>query len=102
MSVEAPAVQLQDGVLMVSGPVDTRSVIPLRAEGERLITSARGSLVVDLKGLSTTHSVALSMLLCWSRLAEKQGLSLSFRDAPARLISLAALSNLEDWLQSRS
>ncbi len=104
MSTEAPGVQLKEGVLLVSGAIDVHTVIPLRAEGERLIKAASEalkSLVVDLESLSTTHSVVLSMLLCWSRLAEKQGISLSFRGAPDRLVSLAALSNLEDWLQSR-
>ncbi|WP_417544001.1 STAS domain-containing protein [Marinobacter sp.] len=106
MSAEAqlPTVQMEEGVLSVSGTIDAYTVIPLRAEGERLIKAASESLkslVVDLAGLANTHSVALSMLLCWSRLAEKQGIFLSFREAPDRLISLAALSNLEDWLQSR-
>ncbi|MGK0524474.1 MAG: phospholipid transport system transporter-binding protein [Pseudomonadales bacterium] len=106
MNAEAqlPTAELIEGVLSVSGAIDAHTVIPLRAEGERLIKTASEnlkSLVVDLSGLSTTHSAALSMLLCWSRLAEKQGVSLSFSDAPERLISLAALSNLEDWLQSR-
>ena len=97
-------VQLKDGVLSVSGAIDAQTVITLRAEGERLIKTASESLkslVVDLEGLSSTHSIALSMLLCWSRLAEKQGISLTFREAPDRLVALAALSNLEDWLQSR-
>lgn len=104
MSTEAPSVQLKQGVLLVAGEIDVHTVIPLRAEGERLIKTARESpksLVVNLQGLSTTHSAVLSMLLCWSRLAEKQGISLSFAEAPERLVSLAALSNLEDWLQSR-
>jgi phospholipid transport system transporter-binding protein len=104
MSVEAPVVQLKEGVLSVSGAINAHTVISLRAEGEGLIKTASESLkslVVDLEGLSTTHSVVLSMLLCWSRLAEKQGVSLSFTEAPDRLVSLAALSNLEDWLQSR-
>jgi len=107
MSAEAqlPTVQVEGGVLSVSGAIDAHTVISLRAEGERLIKTASESLkslVVDLAGLSNTHSAALSMLLCWSRLAEKQGISLSFREAPDRLISLASLSNLEDWLQSRT
>ncbi|WP_417513588.1 STAS domain-containing protein [Marinobacter sp.] len=101
MSTDLPRVQLKDGVLAVSGAIDAHTVLPLRAEGERLITTVNDSLVVDLAGLSATHSAALSMLLCWSRLAEKLGVSLSFTAAPERLVSLAALSNLEDWLQSR-
>ena len=106
MSPEAPLVQLEAGVLSVSGAIDAQNVAPVRAEGERLIktasdSSVEGALAVELGGLATAHSVTLSMLLCWSRLAEKQGVTLSFRSAPDRLVSLAALSNLKDWLQSR-
>lgn len=104
MSAETPSVQLKQGMILVSGAVDAHTVIALRAEGERLIKSASESLKaleVNLEGLSTTHSAVLSMLLCWSRLAEKQGVSLCFEEAPERLVSLASLSNLEDWLQSR-
>ncbi|WP_100638670.1 STAS domain-containing protein [Marinobacter salexigens] len=101
MSAEAPGVRLEAGTLLVSGAINAHNVTPLRAEGERLIAAAGEGLVVDLAGVSTTHSVILSMLLCWSRLAEKQGISLSFTGAPERLVSLAALSSLADWLQSR-
>lgn len=101
MSASVPRAQLEADVLCVSGAIDAHNVAPVRAEGERQIKTASGNLVVDLGGLSTTHSVILSMLLCWSRLAEKHGVLLSFTGAPDRLVSLAALSNLEDWLQSR-
>lgn len=100
-NAETPHVQLDAGVLSVFGAIDAHTVVPLRAEGERLIKTASNRLVVNLQGLSTTHSVILSMLLCWFRLAEKQGVALTFQNAPERLISLAALSNLKDWLQSR-
>lgn len=101
MSAESPSIQLDAGVMSLSGAVNAHNVAPLRAEGERLIAAANDGLVVNLAGLSTTHSVILSMLLCWARLAEKQGVALSFTEAPERLVSLAALSNLADWLQSR-
>ncbi|MGO1502172.1 MAG: STAS domain-containing protein [Marinobacter sp.] len=101
MSAEAPRVQMESGVLSLAGAIDAHNVAPVRAEGERLIKTASGNLAVDLEGLSSAHSVILSMLLCWSRLAEKQNVSLAFTGAPDRLVSLAALSNLEDWLQSR-
>ncbi|MBK1885389.1 lipid asymmetry maintenance protein MlaB [Marinobacter sp. DY40_1A1] len=101
MSPETPAVRLEAGALFVSGAIDAHNVAALRAEGEGLIVGVRDSVVVDLSGLSTTHSVILSMLLCWSRLAEKQGVSLTYTGAPDRLVSLAALSSLADWLQSR-
>ncbi|WP_144823313.1 STAS domain-containing protein [Marinobacter piscensis] len=101
MSDQAPKVQREAGVLSVAGAIDARNVMPVRTEGERLIAAADKDLEVDLSGLVTTHSVILSMLLCWSRQAEKQGVSLTFTGAPERLVSLAALSSLADWLQSR-
>lgn len=101
MTGGVPGVELREQVLIVHGAVSATNVLPLRSQGEALIASADGDLVVDLQGLESAHSVVLSMLLCWHRLASGCGLSLSFRGANEGLLSLAALSNLEDWLQSR-
>src|SRR5690554_7911588 len=54
--------------------------------------------IFDLSGLATAHSVVLSMLLCWHRLALEKQQSLTFQGASDRLLSLAALSNLEDQI----
>jgi len=94
----APQVQLADGALVVTGEVSADTVVALRKQGEELIGTASGNLVVDLDGLVTAHSVVLSMLLCWQRLAHQAGISLSFRGVSGRLASLAALSNLQDQL----
>jgi phospholipid transport system transporter-binding protein len=93
-----PRVQLSDGALAVSGEVTPDTVVSLRNEGEKLIRSVSGDLVIDLDGLVTAHSVVLSMLLCWQRLAHQAGITLSFRGVSGRLASLAALSNLDDQL----
>ncbi|GHD54071.1 phospholipid transport system transporter-binding protein [Marinobacter persicus] len=98
MSSPAPRVTLDGQVLTVSGEVDADNVMPLRAEGERLIRQASGALVVDLSGLATAHSAVLSMLLCWQRLAGRHQRQLTFRGAGQRLVSLAALSNLDDQI----
>lgn len=91
-------VQLTDGALIVSGEVTTETVVGLREQGEKLIRAASENLVVDLEGLVAAHSVVLSMLLCWQRLARQSGISLSFRGVSDRLASLASLSNLDDQL----
>ncbi|MCM0612679.1 STAS domain-containing protein [Marinobacter sediminum] len=91
-------VQLSDGALAVTGQVNADSVIALRYQGEKLINTVKGDLVVDLVNLETAHSVVLSMLLCWQRLATRRGISLFFRGVSGRLASLAALSNLDDQL----
>ena len=98
MTTGVPRVQLSDGVLIVSGEVTPDTVVSLRNEGEKLIRSVSRDLVIDLDGLVTAHSVVLSMLLCWQRLAHQTGITLSFRGVSSRLASLAALSNLDDQL----
>ena len=98
MTAGEPQVQLSDGVLIVSGEVTADTVVGLRKQGEKLIRSVSADLVVDLDGLVTAHSVVLSMLLCWQRLAHQAGITLSFRGVSGRLVSLAALSNLDDQL----
>ncbi|MBC7185178.1 MAG: STAS domain-containing protein [Marinobacter sp.] len=98
MSAGAPQVRLVDEVLLVSGEVSADTVVALRTQGEKLVRAATGNLVVDLDDLATAHSVVLSMLLCWQRLAHQAGIALTFRGVSGRLASLAALSNLDDQL----
>ncbi|WP_273204805.1 STAS domain-containing protein [Marinobacter subterrani] len=98
MTSAAAQARLVDGALVVTGGVDAGTIVDLRSQGEKLITAASGNLVVDLGGFATAHSVVLSMLLCWQRLAHQTGISLSFRGVSGRLASLAALSNLDDQL----
>jgi len=95
MTRPTPSVTLAGPVLAVTGEVDADSVIALRAQGETLIRQATGPLTIDLSGLATAHSVVLSMLLCWQRLARELQCPLTFRGASQRLVSLAALSNLQ-------
>lgn len=99
MTSGSPVVQFLDGVLVVTGEVNTDTVVGLRKQGEKLIRLASADLVVDLDGLVTAHSAVLSMLLCWQRLAHQAGVALSFRGVSGRLASLAALSNLDDQLE---
>lgn len=94
----AAQVELRGNTLTVSGTIDPLTVLVTRKQGETLIRSATEDLLVDLSAMTTAHSVVLSLLLCWQRLAGSQGLTLSFSGVSDRLNSLAALSNLEDQL----
>ncbi|MDP4546922.1 lipid asymmetry maintenance protein MlaB [Marinobacter sp. MDS2] len=98
MSSSRPVVKLEGSVLSVTGKVDANTVIELRKQGENLVGSATGALRVDLAQLDTAHSVVLSMLMCWQRLAQSKQVALSFEGASDRLQSLAALSNLDAHL----
>lgn len=95
---DAPTVELDGNVLRVSGEVDAVTVVQLRNRGEQLMKGCDGPLKVDLSGLVTAHSVVLSMLLCWHRLALNKQLELTFEGASERLQSLAALSNLQNQM----
>lgn len=94
----AAQVELRGDTLTVSGTIDPLTVLATRKRGETLIRSATGDLTVNLSTMETAHSVVLSLLLCWQRLAGSQGLALSFSGVSDRLNSLAALSNLEEQL----
>ncbi|KPQ28085.1 MAG: putative NTP binding protein (contains STAS domain) [Marinobacter excellens HL-55] len=94
----SPAVELDGATLRVTGEVDANTVVQLRNRGEELINASSGVLAIDLFGLLTAHSVVLSMLLCWQRLALVNQIKLSFDGASDRLQSLAALSNLQDQM----
>lgn len=93
-----PRVEQAGQVIAVTGVVDLDSAIALREQGEALIRSASGTVSVDLERLETAHSVVLSVLLCWKRLADSVDVTLSFQGVGGRLFSLAALSHLDDQL----
>ncbi|MGC8121136.1 STAS domain-containing protein [Marinobacter sp. VGCF2001] len=98
MTSGAPMLVREGAVLKVSGDVDAGTVLGLRKQGEQAIRQAEGALDIDLSGLGTAHTVVLSMLLCWQRLAQSRHCQLSFTGASERLRSLAALSNLQDQI----
>ncbi|MED5467219.1 MAG: STAS domain-containing protein, partial [Pseudomonadota bacterium] len=88
MSERAPGIVRDGATLRVTGDVDADTVLALRKQGEQEIQQADGTLEVDLSGLGTAHSVVLSMLLCWQRLALSRHCHLSFTGASERLRSL--------------
>lgn len=85
-------------LLALSGVVTPDNVADLRAAGEQLIAAEGQDLTVDLSAVECAHSVVLSLLLCWQRLAASRNLTLTFSGVSERLHSLAALSGLVDHL----
>ena len=101
---QEPRLTLTENRLNVTGDISPANVVAVRNEGERLIAGQTQDLVIDLSGLGAAHSVVLSLLLCWLRLAGLRSQSLHLQGMGDRLRSLAALSGLEEYLpeQSRS
>ncbi|MCH8498107.1 MAG: STAS domain-containing protein [Marinobacter sp.] len=87
-----------DGCLQLHGQVTPDNVLVLRKQGETMISQAVGALQVDLGGAHAASSVLLSLLLCWQRAARRQQCQLTFSRAPSRLVSLAALSGLQETI----
>jgi phospholipid transport system transporter-binding protein len=100
MSPEVPRLTLTGNRLSVSGDISPDNVGPIRAEGERLIAEQAGgeAIVVDLSGLGVAHSIVLSLLLCWMRLAASENRALCLEGVGERLRSLATLSGLDEYL----
>lgn len=98
MTPAQATVTLDDDRLIVSGDIDPLTVAALRKDGEALILGSKADLTVDLTAMTTAHSVVLSLLLCWQRLAQGRSQTLRFTGVGERLGSLAALSGLDDQL----
>jgi phospholipid transport system transporter-binding protein len=95
---ESPQLTLMDNRLSVTSDITPDNAVAIRGEGERLIAAKNQEVVVDLSGLGAAHSVVLSLLLCWMRLARSRGQRLSFEGVDAQLASLATLSGLGSGL----
>ena len=98
MSTDWPSVTLVGDTLTWSGTIDPLNVVAIRREGEKRILASKADLQVDLSAMHTAHSVVLSLLLCWHRLAGARSQALRFTGVSERLNSLAALSGLERQL----
>jgi len=99
-----PRLALTGNRLNVTGDINPDNVVAIRNEGERLIAGQTQGMVIDLSGLGAAHSVVLSLVLCWLRLAGSRNQSLHLEGMGDRLRSLVALSGLDGHLpeQSRS
>ncbi len=88
----------EPNMLRVSGEVDFATAAAIRREGEELINRAPDAFVVDLGGLDSTHSVALSVLLRWLAVARQQNKACRIERIPAKLLDVARVSGLDQVL----
>ncbi|TGN39999.1 STAS domain-containing protein [Marinobacter confluentis] len=99
---QPPRLELEGDCLKLSGDIGPANVGGIRSEGERLIAGLDQDITVDLSRLGAAHSVVLSLLLCWARLARSRNQVLRVEGAGERLRSLAALSGLDEHLPGLS
>ena len=88
-----------DGV-RVSGPMLIAGATELLESGRGLLSSASkaSAVVFDLSAVEETDSSALSVVFGWLRTAQALGVGMSIANAPASMISQAALYGVSDSL----
>ena len=87
----------EDGArLALEGPLTLATVAALAAAGRERVAAA--DRTVDLAAVSQVDSSALALLLSWTRVARDAGRQLSIVGAPAALVSLASLYDVDTIL----
>lgn len=88
-----------DGV-RVSGPMLIAGATELLESGRSFLSSASNAnaVVFDLSSVEETDSSALSVIFGWLRTAQSLGIAMHIANAPASMISQAALYGVSDSL----
>lgn len=84
---------------LVKGEISFRNVLPLRAQGEALISAFHTTCEIDLKDAREKDASIFSLMLCWRRLAQKNHCELHFLHAPDVLQRMSALFSLTHLLK---
>lgn len=90
----------EDGRLVVRGRLTIETVPELFESGLQHL--AGEDLLVDLTQVEAVDSAAVSMLLGWSRAAQRSQRTLRVSGLPADLLSLATLYGVADMLPQQS
>jgi phospholipid transport system transporter-binding protein len=90
----------EDGRLVVRGRLTIETVPALFQAGLQHL--GEEDLLVDLAQVEAVDSAAVSMLLGWSRAAQRSQRSLRVTGLPEDLLSLAALYGVADMLPQQS
>jgi phospholipid transport system transporter-binding protein len=86
--------------LRVTVPMVIANASALLEAGRSFLQSGlpAGEIVLDFSAVEETDSSALTVVFAWLRTARERGATLRMVDAPAGMISLAALYGVSDWL----
>jgi phospholipid transport system transporter-binding protein len=90
------------GCYRLQAPLQFTTVARLRAQGLELIASAQGELTVDLSAVPAVDSAGLALLIEWLARARAGGMRLRYQQAPAALLALARLSEVEPLLGAQN
>jgi phospholipid transport system transporter-binding protein len=87
------------GTLCAAGPLTFASARLACALGAAALAQAGGGRVeIDCRGITSTDSAGLAVLLEWLSVARRAGRSLRYTQLPEGLAALARISDVEDLL----
>lgn len=84
-------------VFMLRGLLDFGTVTDLNVRARELF-GAKKEITVDLSGVTRANSAGLALLMEWVWVARQQGRSFKFANIPAKLLSLAHVTELDEFL----
>ncbi len=93
-------IAIEDGRLVVRGRLTIATVPALFETGLQHLTSE--DLLVDLSQVEAVDSAAVSMLLGWTRAAQRSQRTLRVTGLPDDLLSLARLYGVDELLPQQS
>lgn len=88
----------QGAELRLCGRLDFAAADAVCAQGQALIATMTGDVVVDLAGLEAPGSVGVAVLLRWARQLAARGDRLRLAHMPARVRAIIAVSGLQEAL----
>ena len=87
------------GTLSAEGPLTFASARHACELGVAALAHAAGKLEIDCRGVTSSDSAGLAVLLEWLSVAKRAGRSLRYAQLPPGLAALARISDLEDLLE---
>ena len=98
MMPQATLTRSGDGQFAVSGNLNFATVPELLSQSETLFPAA-SAINIDLSAVLHADSAGLALLLEWLRSGKHDGKTVHYRNVPAQLRSLAAISEVESLLE---
>lgn len=89
-------IEREGNLLHVSGALTMETVAALRDLD--VSADASSPWVIDLAKVETVDSAAVGLLLAWLRQAQERGVTLSYKNLPANLTSLAQMYGVAELL----
>ncbi len=90
--------EIVPGKLQVSGELTFNTVLAIRLQGEALILKGPESIEVDFSGVSNSGSPAVSLMMCWLRVASESNRKICYTGMPDILQGIIDVSGLAEHL----